>query len=145
MSNRIKVKLYNKTFKEIDMSDFSVIPEELFANRDDIVEVELPEGVKSISANAFENCQRLEKVVFPSTLESIGEEAFVNCSSLKEADYGKNVRITPTSFTTSLTTTLSSFFSFSSSTLIRFDIPLPNPPLLFVFEPVFAGIFILLS
>ena len=99
MSNRIKVKLYNKTFKEIDMSDFSVIPEELFANRDDIVEVELPEGVKAISANAFENCQRLEKVVFPSTLESIGEEAFVNCSSLKEADYGKNVRITPTSFT----------------------------------------------
>lgn len=98
MSNRIKVKLYNKTFKEIDMSDFSVIPEELFANRDDIVEVELPEGVKSISANAFENCQRLEKVVFPSTLESIGEEAFVNCGSLKEADYGKNVRITPTSF-----------------------------------------------
>ena len=92
MSNRIKVKLYNKTFKEIDMSDF-------FANRDDIVEVELPEGVKAISANAFENCQRLEKVVFPSTLESIGEEAFVNCSSLKEADYGKNVRITPTSFT----------------------------------------------
>ena len=55
MSNRIKVKLYNKTFKEIDMSDFSVIPEELFANRDDIVEVELPEGVKAISANAFEN------------------------------------------------------------------------------------------
>lgn len=52
MSNRIKVKLYNKTFKEIDMSDFSVIPEELFANRDDIVEVELPEGVKAISANA---------------------------------------------------------------------------------------------
>ena len=99
MSNRIKVKLYNKTFKEIDMSDFSVIPEELFANRDDIVEVELPEGVKAISANAFENCQRLEKVVFPSTLESIGEEAFVNCSSLREADYGKNVIITPTSFT----------------------------------------------
>ena len=32
MSNRIKVKLYNKTFKEIDMSDFSVIPEELFEN-----------------------------------------------------------------------------------------------------------------
>lgn len=53
------------------------------------MEVELPEGVKAISANAFENCQRLEKVVFPSTLESIGEEAFVNCSSLKEADYGK--------------------------------------------------------
>ena len=98
MNNRIKVTLYNKTFKEIDMSDFSVIPEELFANRDDIFEVVLPEGVKVISANAFENCQRLEKVVFPSTLESIGEEAFINCVNLKEADYGKNVKIAPTSF-----------------------------------------------
>ena len=93
MSKRIKVTLYNKTFKEIDMTDFTVIPEELFANRDDIVEVVLPEGVKVISANAFENCQRLEKVVFPSTLERIGEEAFVNCTSLKEADYGKDVKI----------------------------------------------------
>ena len=53
MSKRIKVTLYNKTFKEIDMTDFTVIPEELFANRDDIVEVVLPEGVKVISANAF--------------------------------------------------------------------------------------------
>lgn len=98
MSNRIKVTLYNKTFKEIDMSDFSVIPEELFANRDDIVEVILPEGVKVISDNAFENCQRLERVVFPSTLERIGEEAFVNCSNLKEADYGKTVKLAPTAF-----------------------------------------------
>lgn len=93
MSKRIKVTLYNKTFKEIDMTDFTVIPEELFADRDDIAE-----GVKVISANAFENCQRLEKVVFPSTLERIGEEAFVNCTSLKEADYGKDVKIAPTSF-----------------------------------------------
>ena len=98
MRKRIKVTLYNKTFKEIDMTDFTVIPEELFADRDDIVEVVLPEGVKVISANAFENCQRLEKVVFPSTLERIGEEAFVNCTSLKEADYGKDVKIAPTSF-----------------------------------------------
>ena len=97
MSNRIKVKLYNKTFKEIDMSDFSVIPEEL--NIAPIIINDKLRYIPAISANAFENCQRLEKVVFPSTLESIGEEAFVNCSSLKEADYGKNVRITPTSFT----------------------------------------------
>lgn len=37
-------------------------------------------------------------MVFPSTLERIGEEAFVNCTSLKEADYGKDVKIAPTSF-----------------------------------------------
>lgn len=97
-NKRIKVTLYNKTFKEIDMSDFSTLPEELFANRDDIVEVVLPEGVKVITSNAFENCQRLEKVVFPSSLESIEKEAFVNCHSLKEANYGSNVKVDPTAF-----------------------------------------------
>ena len=69
MSKRIKVTLYNKPFKEIDMTDFTVIPEELFANRDDIVEVVLPEGVKVICANAFEICQRLEKVVCRASVE----------------------------------------------------------------------------
>ena len=85
-NKRIKVTLYNRTYKEIDMSDFTCLPEELFANRDDIVEVVLPEGVKVISNNAFENCQRLEKV------------EFLNCFNLKSAQYGKDVKIDPTSF-----------------------------------------------
>ena len=38
-SNRIKVTLYNRTFKEIDQSDFTRITEGLFSNRDDIVEI----------------------------------------------------------------------------------------------------------
>ena len=38
--SRIKVTLYNRTFKEIDMSDFTRITEGIFSNRDDIVEVE---------------------------------------------------------------------------------------------------------
>ena len=97
-NKRIKVTLYNRTYKEIDMSDFTCLPEELFANRDDIVEVVLAEGVKVISNNAFENCQRLEKVEFPSTLERIESEAFLNCFNLKSAQYGKDVKIDPTSF-----------------------------------------------
>ena len=31
-NKRIKVTLYNRTYKEIDMSDFTCLPEELFAN-----------------------------------------------------------------------------------------------------------------
>ena len=63
--SRIKVTLYNRTFKEIDMSDFTRITEGIFSNRDDIVEVEFPEGVEVIAPNAFENCRRLEKVQSP--------------------------------------------------------------------------------
>ncbi|MDO5339851.1 MAG: leucine-rich repeat domain-containing protein [Eubacteriales bacterium] len=96
--NRIKVTLYNRTFKEIDMSDFTRITEGLFSNRDDIVAISFPEGVEIIASNAFENCRRLEKVEFPDSLKLIESEAFINCTSLKEADYGKNVTVAPDAF-----------------------------------------------
>ncbi|MGN0318854.1 MAG: leucine-rich repeat domain-containing protein [Lachnospira sp.] len=97
-NDRIKVTLFNKTFKEIDLSDFTFIGEELFSNRDDIVSITLPTGVKVIGANAFEYCSRLEEVVFPDTLESIEKEAFLNCTSLKKADLPQNVNVDPTAF-----------------------------------------------
>jgi hypothetical protein len=95
---RIKVTLYNKTKKEIDLSDFTSISEELFSNRTDIVKVVLPEGVEIVGDSAFENCTNLEEVIFPSTLKSIGKDAFVNCYNLKKAEYGKDVHIDATSF-----------------------------------------------
>ena len=69
MKERIKVYLYNKTMKEIDMSDFSYISEDVFSERTDIVKVVLPEGVKEIGNNAFENCIHLEEVVCPKSLQ----------------------------------------------------------------------------
>lgn len=55
MRRRIRVYLCNRTVKEIDMSDFSYISDEVFANRNDIVKIVLPEGVKEIGPNAFES------------------------------------------------------------------------------------------
>ena len=87
MKERIKVYLYNKTMKEIDMSDFSYISEDVFSERTDIVKVVLPEGVKEIGNNAFENCIHLEEVVCPKSLQKIDPEAFIDCISLKKIDY----------------------------------------------------------
>ena len=39
MKERIKVYLYNKTIKEIDMSDFSYLSEDIFSERGDIIKV----------------------------------------------------------------------------------------------------------
>ena len=71
MKERIKVYLYNKTMKEIDMSDFSYISEDVFSERTDIVKVVLPEGVKEIGNNAFENCIHLEEVVVQSRFKRL--------------------------------------------------------------------------
>ena len=63
-SNRIKVTLYNRTFKEIDMSDFTRITEGLFSNRDDIVAISFPEGVETIASMLLKTAEDLKKSNF---------------------------------------------------------------------------------
>mgnify|MGYP004512446357 FL=1 len=98
MKERIKVYLYNKTIKEIDMTDFTYISEDIFAERGDIVKVELPEGVEVIGNNAFENCANLEEVICPKSLKAIGAEAFADCVNLKKVEYGKDVKVDASAF-----------------------------------------------
>ena len=51
-----------------------------------IIVVDIPEGVKTIGAHAFEDCRSLTTVSFPRTLKSISEYAFDHCSSLDNVD-----------------------------------------------------------
>ncbi len=98
MKDRIKVYLYNKTFKEIDMSDFTKITEDLFAERNDIVKVELPEGVEEIGNHAFENCANLQEIICPDSLKRIGIKAFADCANLKKVNYSEDVEVDATAF-----------------------------------------------
>lgn len=98
MKERIKVVLYNKTLKEIDMTDFSYIGDDIFAYRDDFVKIILPEGVVEIGGHAFECCTRLEEVVCPRSLAVIAEEAFADCINLKKVECGEHVQIAPSAF-----------------------------------------------
>ena len=54
-------------------------------------EYSIPEGVISISDNAFENCTYLNTVNIPSTIESIGAKAFYGCQSIQKIDIPRNV------------------------------------------------------
>lgn len=49
----------------------------------------LPEGLTTISDNAFIRNVNLEQINIPSTVTSIGEYAFYNCHALKELDIPK--------------------------------------------------------
>ena len=42
----------------------------------------IPNGVTSISGDAFYNCIYLDSIVIPDSVTSIGEYAFYNCSNL---------------------------------------------------------------
>lgn len=62
-----------------------------FANRTTIGVVKIPEGVTTISEDAFSDCDKLHTVDFPSTLEYIGASAFKNCGNLKSVCFGGTV------------------------------------------------------
>ncbi len=47
-------------------------------------EVVVPNGVISIGASAFEDCQNLKKIVLPESVTSIGNRAFCGCENLEK-------------------------------------------------------------
>ena len=98
IKSRIKVTLINKTTKEIDLSDFSVIPEGLFNGRTDVQKIEFPDGVEIIMNNACEGCTALEEAVFPPSLKVIESEAFADCVKLVKADYHEDVKVDNSAF-----------------------------------------------
>ena len=65
-------------------SALTEIEEFAFENVDDIVAVQLSNGVQTISNYAFSNCETLQKVKVPTSVRFIGEDAFFGCLRLQE-------------------------------------------------------------
>ena len=85
----IKAKVSDKdvtvrgTFKLGDVTyTVTAIDNAVFKDNKSIVNLKIEENIKTIGANAFQNCANLEKVELPSTLKAIGESAFDNCTRL---------------------------------------------------------------
>ena len=53
---------------------------------DNLVVVDIPEGITSIGDFSFTNCISLKEIKFPKSLISIGRYSFANCSSLEQVD-----------------------------------------------------------
>ena len=55
--------------------------------KDDITNVNLPNGIKRIGKCAFYECSKLESVTIPSSVESIGQSAFFKCTSMNPVTF----------------------------------------------------------
>ncbi len=71
--------------------DFLVSGGVLVAYRGEGSQVTIPEGVRVIAGEVFQNHTEIEKVVLPDSLLVVGEAAFQGCSGLKDIVIGKNV------------------------------------------------------
>ena len=60
----------------------TAIDKSVFKDKKSIVSLKIEENIKTIGANAFQNCVNLEKIELPSTMTEIGECAFDNCTRL---------------------------------------------------------------
>ena len=58
----------------------TTIGDAAFEGNTAFVNLVIPEGVKTIEANAFNNCSKLHSVELPSTLVKVGDNAFEGCS-----------------------------------------------------------------
>lgn len=72
----------HKVEMEVLQDNLSVLPAYGFANCPKLIEVEIPEGVVTISDNSFRDCPVLETVYVPTTTETFGISCFENCSAL---------------------------------------------------------------
>ena len=54
-------------------------------------EIEIPEGITRIEAEAFQGCGNLRRVILPQTLLVIGSYAFADCPSLQRLDVPDSV------------------------------------------------------
>ncbi len=55
--------------------------------------VYIPDGVETISSNAFHRCVNLKTIVLPSTVRNIGSAAMYSCKSLKDFAFGANLEL----------------------------------------------------
>ena len=61
------------------------------AYRGTSAEVKVPESVRVIAAEAFQDHSEIESVSLPDSLLTIGEGAFEDCSSLSRITFGKKL------------------------------------------------------
>lgn len=56
-----------------------------------LLEVDVPEGVKTMGSSVFTRCRSMKRATLPSTLELIPEWAFQNCNSLEHITIPKGI------------------------------------------------------
>ncbi len=78
--------------KELPLDGFGeAIDKEAYAAVGGIVDLVIPEGVKTIGDNAFSKCPDLCRVTLPKSLETLGEYAFSECPKLKSVVFSEGI------------------------------------------------------
>lgn len=60
---------------------------ELYLNGEQVIDLVIPDGVVSVGAYAFYDCDSLKSIAIPDSVTAVGDNAFAACSRLKYTTY----------------------------------------------------------
>ncbi len=94
------VKKYTGTDSVVNIPEgIKIIGANAFQNNQTMTEVHIPNSVEIINSNAFEGCSSLNNVVIPDSVMNIGTHLFLGCDSLTNLTISKNITgISPETF-----------------------------------------------
>lgn len=72
-------------------SESDVIRKKQYMNKDELVEVVIPENIRGIENWAFAYCVNLKKVHIPKSVAFIGKDIFVGCDNLESVHVYENI------------------------------------------------------
>lgn len=72
--------------------DFLITGGVLAAYRGNAAEVTVPQGVRVIAGEVFQNHTEIEKLSLPDTVQVVGEAAFDGCTALRQLEIGAGVK-----------------------------------------------------
>lgn len=78
---------------KIEGVPLTVVRSRLFANRDEIVSVKLPDTITYIGEDVFAGCTNLSSINMPRELKSTGGFAFASCEKLKSISIPLGMRV----------------------------------------------------
>lgn len=67
------------------------IRQNALSNKDNVTEINLPEGITAIEKSAFSSCANLRKVTLPNSVTYMGEAIFSSCQSLMEVNIPEGI------------------------------------------------------
>ena len=71
----------------------TVIGWKAFFDNQNLVFIELPEGITEIGIQAFENCSSLTSFIVPNSVKEIKQSAFASCRAMTKCVFGSGVSI----------------------------------------------------
>ena len=86
-----KLHLTKGTGVGVDYSDTTVTSTPWYRSRNNLTEIILDEGIRSLGEYTFYKCEKISSVDVPDSVTSIGRAVFANCSSLASADIGDSI------------------------------------------------------